>query len=227
MVHFKLTLFKFYCRFLCSLTIFLILDLVLSATSKGWKKQLSFQIQNFTLDPLKEIVFKKIKYSRSAPGPENFWWGHQQPYNCHIIFDLDWYQEKQYQSNRSRKISCNCRRWDYPKNFGFYSQLDRKNKTWFFTFHKVYVSWIEWDKILISQISPPKLRYCRPEWTKGRTPWEWILPLFKCKSEFPIQFQVNFYRAQKADAKIWVICQVFVCPSWVMILKLSKIVSFL
>ena len=33
--------------------------------------------------------------------------------------------------------------------FGF--QLDWKSKTWFFTFLNVYVSWIERDKILISQ----------------------------------------------------------------------------
>ena len=41
----------------------------------------------------------------------------------------------------------------------FGSQLDRKSKTWFFTFLNVYVSWIERDKILISQLSPPKFRY--------------------------------------------------------------------
>ena len=32
------------------------------------------------------------------------------------------------------------RPWDYVKNFGIYSQLDSKSKTWFFTFLKVYVS---------------------------------------------------------------------------------------
>ena len=31
--------------------------------------------------------------------------------------------------------------------------------TWFFIFLNVYVSWIEQDKILISQLSPPKFRY--------------------------------------------------------------------
>ena len=51
------------------------------------------------------------------------------------------------------------RSWDYPEHFGIYSQLDRKSKTWFFIFLNVYVSWIERDKILISQLSPPKLRY--------------------------------------------------------------------
>ena len=51
------------------------------------------------------------------------------------------------------------RSWDYPEHFGIYSQLDRKSKTWFFIFLNVYVSWIEWDKILMSQLSPPKSRY--------------------------------------------------------------------
>ena len=51
------------------------------------------------------------------------------------------------------------RSWDYPDHFGIYSQLDRKSKTWFFIFLNVYVSWIELDKILISQLSPPKFRY--------------------------------------------------------------------
>ena len=51
------------------------------------------------------------------------------------------------------------RSWDYPEHFGIYSQLDRKSKTWFFIFLNVYVSWIERDKILISQLSPPKFRY--------------------------------------------------------------------
>ena len=52
-----------------------------------------------------------------------------------------------------------CRSWDYPENFGICSQLDRKSKTWFFTFLNVCIFWIEQDKILISQLSPPKFRY--------------------------------------------------------------------
>ena len=53
----------------------------------------------------------------------------------------------------------NYRPWDYPENFGIYSQLRRKSKTWFFTFLNLYVSWIERYKILILQLSPPKFRY--------------------------------------------------------------------
>ena len=51
------------------------------------------------------------------------------------------------------------RSWDYPEHFGIYSQLDRKSKTWFFIFFDVYVSWIKRNKMLISQLSPPKFRY--------------------------------------------------------------------
>ena len=50
---------------------------------------------------------------------------------------------------------------------------------------------------------------CRPEWAKGGTPWKLISIIFKC-------------RWKKA-----VICLVFMAPSWVMFLKLSKSVSFL
>ena len=51
------------------------------------------------------------------------------------------------------------RPWDYVENFSVYSWFNGKSKTCFFTFHNVQVSWIEWDQILVSQLSPPKLRY--------------------------------------------------------------------
>ena len=51
------------------------------------------------------------------------------------------------------------RSWDYPEHFGVYSQLDRRSKTWFFICLNVYVSLIELEKILISQLSPQKFRY--------------------------------------------------------------------
>ena len=59
------------------------------------------------------------------------------------------------------------RSWDYPEYFGIYSQLNRKSKTWFLTFLNVYVCWIERNKILISQLSPAKLRYFEDQ--DGRT----------------------------------------------------------
>ena len=64
-------------------------------------------------------------------------------------------------------LSSHFRSWSYPGNFGIYSQLDRKSKTWFFTFLCVYVCWIKRDKILISQLSPPKFRYFADQ--NGRT----------------------------------------------------------
>ena len=56
-------------------------------------------------------------------------------------------------------LSSHFRSWDYPEHFGMYSQLDRKSKTWFFTFLDVCVCWIKRDKILTSQLSPLKIRY--------------------------------------------------------------------
>ena len=58
-----------------------------------------------------------------------------------------------------RSLFSHFRSWDYPEHFGIYSQLNRKSKTWLFIFLNGYVSWIERDKILISQLSPPKFRY--------------------------------------------------------------------
>ena len=54
------------------------------------------------------------------------------------------------------------RSWDYPEHFGIYSQLDRRSKNWFFICLNVYVSLIELEKILISQLSPRKFRYFNP-----------------------------------------------------------------
>ena len=61
------------------------------------------------------------------------------------------------------------RPWDYPENFGIYSQLMRKSKTCFFTFFGVNVFRIK----------------IRPEMDQRGTPWKWILTILKCKNEFP------------------------------------------
>ena len=116
------------------------------------------------------------------------------------------------------------RTWGYPENFGIYSQLDRKSKTWFFTFLNVYVSWIEQDKILNSQLSPPKFWYFADQNVpkRGPHPWKWILTIFKCKNEFAKRLGL-----EKQMKKNGVICLVFMSPSWVRVVKLSKIVSFL
>ena len=74
---------------------------------------------------------------------------------------------------RQNLQTCNyVRPWDYPQNLGIYSQLDRKSKTWFFTFLNVYVSWIERDKILISQFLPSKFRYFADKNRPNGTPHE-------------------------------------------------------
>ena len=59
------------------------------------------------LNLLKKIL-KKIKYSRSLSDPENYWCGHQQPYNFFPTsrhFPIN--QENKNQLIQSRKISCN------------------------------------------------------------------------------------------------------------------------
>ena len=81
----------------------------------------------------------------------------------------------------------------------------------------MYVSWTEQDKILISQPSPPKFR------TDQRgDPWKWILKILKCKNEFPKRLGLE--KQMKSNG---IICLVFMAPSWVMVLNLSKIVSFM
>ena len=77
--------------------------------------------------------------------------------------------------------------WDYLEHFGIYSQLNRKSKTWFFIFLNMYVSWIEWGKVLISQLSPPKLKYFADQNGPKGDPWKWTLTIFKCKNEVPKQ----------------------------------------
>ena len=113
------------------------------------------------------------------------------------------------------------RPWDYPENCGIYSQLDRKSKTWFFTFLNVYVFWIEQGKILISQLSPPKFIYFADQNGPKREPYEKEFWQFS-------NTKMNIAnRAQKLDEKYVVSCLVSFFPSWVMVFKVPKIVSFL
>ena len=103
----------------------------------------------------------------------------------------------------------------------FGSQLDSKSKTWFFTFLNVYISWIEQEKILITQLSPPKLDILQTRMDKKGNP-------IKMNSDnFQIQKWISqIVRVQKIDEKSGVICLVSFFPSWVMALKLHKIVLF-
>ena len=103
----------------------------------------------------------------------------------------------------------------------FGSQLDLKRKTWFFTFLNVYVSWIKRDKILISQLSPPKFTYFTDQKDQRGD---------SKKTNFDI-FQIQKWisqtvKTQEVDEKNGVLCLVSFFPSWVMVLKLTKIVHF-
>ena len=120
-------------------------------------------------------------------------------------------------------LSSHFRSWDYPENFGIYSQFERKSKTCFFIFLSVYVCWIEREKILVSQLSPPKFRYFADQ--NGRTkvggPHE---------NEFrQISNTENEYHKQSSKSR-WkngVIWQISFFPSSVMVLKLPQKVHFL
>ena len=106
----------------------------------------------------------------------------------------------------------------------FGSQLDWKSKTWFFTFLNVYVFWIKWDKFLILQFSPSQFRY----FTDQNGPKELGDRMKTNFDIFQIQKRISqTVRSQKVDEKKGVICQVFFFSSWVMVLKLTKIVHFL
>ena len=104
----------------------------------------------------------------------------------------------------------------------FGSQLVWKSKTWFFTFLSVYVSWIEQEKILIWQLSLLKFRYFTENNEPKGGPHE---------NQFDI-FQIQKWISQTVRAHIiyeknGVILLVSFFPSWVMVLKLPKIVHLL
>ena len=107
------------------------------------------------------------------------------------------------------------RSWDHPEHFRIYCQLDRETKTWFFIFLNVYVSWIQRDKILISQLSPPKNRYFADQNGPKGDPMKMNFDNFQMQ-----KWGSWTVRAQKADEKNGVISLVFISPSWFMVLKL-------
>ena len=124
------------------------------------------------------------------------------------------------------------RQWDYPESFGICSQFDRKSKTCSFTFLNMYIFWIERNKILISQFSSPKFRYLDHKYIIFRylhtikvQRWDLIKINF---DNFQMEKWVfETVRARKADEKNGVIFPFFMSLFWVVVLKLSKIVSFL
>ena len=74
------------------------------------------------------------------------------------------------------------RPWDYPENFGIYSQLDRISKNWSFTFLNMHVSRNERDKILISQLSFSKFRHFSDKDAPKGEPWVMVRKLSKIVS---------------------------------------------
>ena len=104
----------------------------------------------------------------------------------------------------------------------FDSQVDRTVKLVFFTFRNMYVSWLEWDKILISQLSPVKFTYFANLNEPRGGPHENEFWQFSNTKLNIISSQTSKDRWKK-----WVICLVFFFASWLIVLKLLKIVHFL
>ena len=103
------------------------------------------------------------------------------------------------------------RSWDYPEDFGFIHNSIEKVKP---------------DFALSSLCMIPELKGTK-SWSHNfhlqrRTPWKCILTNFKCKNEVPKKLGL-----EKQMIKNGVISLVFISLPWVMVLKLSKIMSFL
>ena len=95
-------------------------------------------------------------------------------------------------------LSRHFRSWDYPENFEIYSQLDRKSKTWFFTFldPHFHLNRMGQNPNVTAFTSKIQL-FCRPEWTdQSGTVWKWILTISKYKNEY------HTNRAQKVDERM-------------------------
>ena len=52
--------------------------------------------------------------------------------------------------------------------------------------------------------------FCRRKLTKGATPWKWILPIFKCKSELSKQLGLE-KQMKKMGSFVWFSC---LRPKW-------------
>ena len=114
------------------------------------------------------------------------------------------------------------RPWDYPENFGIFLISIGKVKPGFLLYSICIFSEPNGTKSWSHSFHLQNSVFCRPEWAKGGSPWKWILTTFKWKNEFPNQLGL-----EKQMKKMgWVIFLVFMSTSWVMVLKLSKIVCF-
>ena len=104
----------------------------------------------------------------------------------------------------------------------FGSQLNWKSKTWLFAFLNAYFSWIEWGKILISQLSSLKFRYFAdqngPMWGPHQNKF-WHFSNTK--------MNITSSESSKSRLNKGVICLVSFFSSWVMVPKLPKLMHFL
>ena len=108
-----------------------------------------------------------------------------------------------------------------PWKFWIYSQLSRKSKTCFFAFpqYVFFLNWVGQNPNLKAFTSKIQV-FGRPEWTEGGTRENEFWQFSNAKRIPPT------VRAWKTDEKNGAIFLAMSAP-WVMVLKLSKIVSFL
>ena len=84
-------------------------------------------------------------------------------------------------------LICHFKLRDYLEHFGIYSQVKRKsNICFFFIFLNSYVSWNEWEKILISHsLHLQSSGIFQPIIDQRVTWWKCILTIFKWKNVVP------------------------------------------
>ena len=81
--------------------------------------------------------------------------------------------------------------WYYPENFGFILNSVEKVKPGFLLSLNMYFSWIEWDKILISKLSPLKFRYLADQNGPKGEPGKMNFDNFQMQKEFPQQLELE------------------------------------
>ena len=102
---------------------------------------------------------------------------------------------------------------DYPENFGTYS---------YFPQCVCFLNRPGQNPNLAAFNSKIQV-FCRPEWDKRGALMKINSAIFKCKNEFPKQLGLEKLM-KKMGSFLWFSC---LLTSWVMVFKLSKIVSFL
>ena len=107
----------------------------------------------------------------------------------------------------------------------FGSQIDRKIRTWFFTFLNKYASWVKMGQNSNHTVFTSKIQvFCRPVWTKGGTPWKWFWQFSnKYKNKYCKQLKKNIAK----EIKNGVICPVSVFLSELWSLHFPKLCIFL